>query len=181
MVDAQTEDPGTLWLVPADGDPELASRFLADARLLAGLDHPSLPSVLAVGEAPEGAYVVTEAPPGRSLAAVLDSRLPPGQAIRMLADVAGALDVAHAAGLLHRALRPANILVGEWLMVRATLSNFALGRPSGEAADDEQAPYASPEELRGETPGPPAGPVRRSRCGSRMDGRGRQWCRGWVI
>ena len=159
VADPDTDEPATLRLAPADEGSGLAERFGRDARLLAGLEHASLPAVVAIGEAPEGAYVVTAESHGRSLAAVLASGLPPEQAVRMLEDVGRALDVAHGAGLLHRAVTPSNIVVGEWLIVRPLLTNFVLGhasRESGAGVDDEHAPYASPEELRGEPVGPEA-------------------------
>jgi len=134
-------------------DPNFTARFLRDARLLAGVTHPSLPSVRAAGEAPEGAYLVTEELQGRSLGSV---GLPVRQAIQMLGEAADAVDVAHGAGLLHRQLRPANVVVGAWLVVRPLVVNFALGRSWEVVGDGEQTPYLSPEELRGEAIGPPA-------------------------
>ena len=157
VVATDDETPATLRLVPPGSPPALAHRFLSHAGALAGIDHPSLPSVLAVGEAPEGAYAVTEEVRARSLASVIDGGLAPDRAIRMLFEAADALDAAHGAGLLHRDLRPANVVVGEWLIVRALLVNFGLGRARrGEFMVRDQVPYASPEELRGEEVGPPS-------------------------
>ena len=145
-----------LRLAPADGDPDFTARFLRDTRRLVGLAHPSLPSVRAVGKSPDGAYIVTEELHSRSLASVVERGLPTKQAIRMLGEVADAVDAAHAAGLLHRQLRPANVVVGAWLVVRPLVVNFALGRSWDVVRDGEQTPYLSPEELQGQPIGPAA-------------------------
>ena len=136
-----------LRLVPTGSDADFRKRFLRDARLLAELSHSSLPSVRAVGEAPEGAYVVSDETHSRTLASVMERGLPDKQAILMLGEVANAIDSAHSAGLLHRQIRPANLVVGEWLIVRPLLVNFALGRKAVDG--DEQVPYMSPELLEG--------------------------------
>ncbi len=154
-LDEQAEQVA-LRLAAADEDPDFKSRFLRDARLLAGLAHPSLPAVRAFGEVPEGAYIVTEELRSRSLASVLERGLPTKQAVRMLVEVADALDAAHAVGLLHRQLNPANVVVGAWLVVRPLVVNFALGRSPDVVRNGEQTPYLSPEEIRGETVGPAA-------------------------
>jgi serine/threonine protein kinase len=143
-----------LRLAPADAAPEFRARFLSDARLLAGVTHSSLPPVLAVGEAPDGAYAVTRELRSRSLVSVIEMGLPVKQVIQMLGETAGAIDAVHRAGLLHRQLRPANIVVGTWLVVRPLVVNFALGRPPEVVLGEGQAPYLSPEEAHGGSAGP---------------------------
>lgn len=157
--DPQTAEQVTLRLERSHGDADRAARFLREARVLAGLKHPCLPPVRTVGEAPEGSYIVTDKVPGRSVASVADMGLPLRRILRLLGDVASALDAAHSVDLLHRQLRPANMVIGEWVVVRTSLVHFSLGRPrdGGSAGfDSEQAPYASPEELRS---GEPVGPA----------------------
>src|SRR3954447_4967358 len=158
VISEDGDERGTLRLVQVGRSAAFRDRFLGDAGRLAGVEHPSLPAVLGRGESAEGAYVVTGEVRARSLAAVADEGLAPDRAIQMLSEAADALDAAHGAGLLHRQLRPANVVVGGWLVVHAVLVNFALGRPRDgtDVPDDEQVPYAAPEELCGESVGPPA-------------------------
>ena len=158
VVAEETSRPGTLRLVPHGGRAGLAERFLRDARGIADVSHPSLPAVQAVGEAPEGAYVVLDEARARTLTSVIEGGLPARQALRMLAEVAEALDVAHGAGVLHRRVRPENLVVGEWFVVRPLLVGFALGLPweRAGAVEDDQRPYAAPEEVTGEVVGPAA-------------------------
>ena len=158
---ATAEDTGeecTIRLAPAT-DAALAGRLKRDGGRLAGLEHPSIPPVLGMGETDDATFVAAGEPPGRSLAVGIESGLPRTQALRMLAEVAGGLDAAHGAGLLHRRLSPATIAVGRWLIVNPVLTGFALGRDPAAfdpGPDRGQLPYASPEELRGEPAGPAA-------------------------
>ncbi len=153
------EKLATLRLVPPASSAGLRAGFLRDARVLASIEHPSLPSVLALGETPDGAYAVTAHVRARSLASVIKGGgLARDRAIQMLLEAADALDAIHDAGLLHRQLRSENVVVGEWLIVRVLLVNVALGRAWGERdfIARDQVPYAAPEELRGSDVGAPA-------------------------
>jgi serine/threonine-protein kinase len=95
---------------------DVVSMFLSEARALAGLDHPGLVrvhDVLAEDEAGERVpYLVMEYIKGSSLESLISERaLPLSEALRLLAEVADALAYCHGRGLLHRDVKPANILV----------------------------------------------------------------------
>src|SRR5829696_3518107 len=94
------------------GDPVAVRRFRREARATAKLDHPSVIRVFdfVEGEAP---FLVLELLEGETLADRLgrDGALPPLEAARIAAAVADGLDVAHRAGIIHRYIKPSNIML----------------------------------------------------------------------
>jgi Protein kinase domain len=107
--------PVALKLISADGasDPALRERFEREARLTASIDHPNVIPVYAAGEEDGHLYLVMRYVPGTDLHALLrrEGRLAPGRAAAIVAQIADALDAAHAAGLVHRDVKPANVLI----------------------------------------------------------------------
>jgi serine/threonine protein kinase len=98
------------------GDADGRLRFEREAASAARLRHPNLVTVHDAGEAADGSfYVAMEYVDGPSLSIVIKEKLitDPGKMIRILGQVADALDVAHGAGLVHRDVKPANILVAD--------------------------------------------------------------------
>ncbi|MCA9663074.1 MAG: serine/threonine protein kinase, partial [Myxococcales bacterium] len=95
------------------GDPALRRRFMREAAALACLRHPALPRIFAVGEADGAVYTVMERIDGADLEQLLRSRerLDEASTVAMAIAVARGLDAAHAFGLIHRDVKPANILV----------------------------------------------------------------------
>ena len=99
--------------------PELAQneefrlRFLRESRLAASLDHPNIIPIYEAGEADGHLYLAMRFVEGADLKVVLKRRgtLPVGEAMWLFGQVGAALDSAHAAGLVHRDVKPANILV----------------------------------------------------------------------
>jgi serine/threonine protein kinase/TPR repeat protein len=99
--------------------PELAvnqqmlQRFRHEAEAIATLRHPSIVPIYDIGESGGIAYIVMPLIKGDTLRKILDTEgpLPMAEARRILGDVAGALQVAHAAGLVHRDIKPENIML----------------------------------------------------------------------
>jgi serine/threonine-protein kinase len=97
---------------PGDGDGTLGSaRLLREARAAAALVHPNVVAVFDVGEIDGAAFLVMELVEGASLRERMRERAPLGIALRWLVDVARALAAAHRAGLVHRDVKPENVMV----------------------------------------------------------------------
>lgn len=136
-------------------------RFLRESRLAASLDHPGVVPVLDAREEEGELIVAMRLVKGGDLKKLIDREGPlsPARAIALLGQVAEALDAAHAAGIVHRDVKPHNILVeGD----RAYLSDFGLakayedtGARSGTSIVGT-AEYMAPEQWRGQGVGPAA-------------------------
>ncbi len=136
-------------------------RFLRESRLAARLDHPSVVPVYDSREVDGELIVAMRLVEGGDLRRLIDREgpLPPARAIDLLGQVGDALDAAHAAGIVHRDVKPHNVLVeGD----RAFLSDFGLAKALGESGSLSgtsivgTAEYMSPEQWRGEDVGPGA-------------------------
>lgn len=128
-------------------------RFKNEARAAARLSHPSIVAVYDVGEEEGiGPFLVFEYVPGSTLKQILRSRgaLPPAEVIDVASQIAGALDVAHDAQIIHRDVKPDNILVAD--DGRAKLADFGVARVPDAALTKEgqflgTPCYAAPETL----------------------------------
>ncbi|MFN8130188.1 MAG: serine/threonine-protein kinase [Solirubrobacteraceae bacterium] len=112
------------WL---QGNPRARERFVRESRLAATLDHPNIVTVYDAGEAEDTAYIAMQFVTGRDLHDVLveEGPLDAARALDVLDQVAAALDAAHAAGLVHRDVKPSNVLMdGD----KAYLTDFGLTR-----------------------------------------------------
>ncbi len=140
--------------------PELATataaeRFLREARILAKLSHPNVVPVHSAGEVDGLFYYVMDRIEGDTVAERLErGPLSDEEAVRLGADLLRALEAAHAGGVIHRDVKPANIfLVGD----RALLGDFGVAKPTGEdspplTADGHQVGtpvYMAPEQIAG--------------------------------
>ena len=136
-------------------DTGFLRRFGAEAQLAASLHHPNVVAVYDWGE-DETPFMVLELLEGGSLRSLLDrgDRLTPAQAAAVGRQVAAGLDYAHARGLVHRDVKPANLLFDEHGTAR--VADFGLARALAEASWTEPAGsvlgtarYAAPEQVRG--------------------------------
>ncbi|HXI04002.1 MAG TPA: serine/threonine-protein kinase, partial [Candidatus Saccharimonadales bacterium] len=100
-------------LLPAlTSDEKIRRRFLREARAAAAVSHPAIAAVHEVNEAGGSAYIVMEFVEGRTLRKVIQGRaLPLTEALRISAEIAEGLVEAHRAGVIHRDLKPDNIIV----------------------------------------------------------------------
>ena len=141
-------------------DPDLAHRFRREALAATVLRHPNIVACLDTGTDGDQAYLVMALVDGEDLAVRLrrGGRLAPRQAARIGLDVARALGVAHVRGIVHRDIKPGNILLAA--DGRAMVTDFGIARL---AADAEAAlpgttlgsvHYFSPEQARGRTTTP---------------------------
>ena len=123
---------------------KLAELFLKNARAAARLRHRNIARVFDAGEAGGTAFVAMELVEGKSLRQLLDERpLPIARAIQIFDDIASALAYAHEEGMVHRGVKPSNIIVLP--SGSAKIGDFGLGQ-IGEAA----LRYMSPEQVRGD-------------------------------
>jgi serine/threonine protein kinase len=162
-----TGDAVALKLLPRElvADDTLRQRFIREARFARALVHPAIVRIRDVGETHQGLYIVMEYVAGRDLGRFLAQQgpLPPPRVVSMLAPVAEALDAAHAAGIIHRDVKPSNILIafGDAHHADGTclLTDFGFSvAPSQDVRRLTQAgtfvgsvAYAAPEQVSGET------------------------------
>jgi tRNA A-37 threonylcarbamoyl transferase component Bud32/tetratricopeptide (TPR) repeat protein len=91
--------------------PQARTRFLREAQILSQLDHPQICRIFDYVEGPDADYLVLEFIEGRSLRASIRKGLDPSLRLRIAEQVVEALAVAHAAGVVHRDLKPDNVMV----------------------------------------------------------------------
>ncbi|HEY7755717.1 MAG TPA: protein kinase [Actinomycetota bacterium] len=94
-------------------DEAFRERFIRESRIAAGLDHPNVVTVFDAGEVEGSLYISMRYVEGSDLRRILDEQGPlePARAVGILGQIASALDAAHAEGLVHRDVKPANMLV----------------------------------------------------------------------
>jgi YVTN family beta-propeller protein len=165
-----------LLLDPATASEAFRERFLRESELAAAIDHPNVLPVYDAGETDGVLWIAMRHVDGIDLAALLarDGRLPPEEALAICGPVAGALDAAHASGLVHRDVKPANILlaVEDGAVAHAYLADFGLTKRIGGARSLTVSgqvlgtiDYVAPEQVEG----------------GQIDGRADQYSLGCVL
>ena len=144
-------------IAPAHADdPAFRRRFIAESRTAASLDHPNVITIHRAGEEDGILYQVMRFVEGEDLRGVLsrEGPLEPERVVRILTQVASALDAAHASGLVHRDVKPANILLGAGDHVY--LTDFGLSKRTAGTDETRTAGvmgtvnYLAPEQIRGQ-------------------------------
>ncbi|MGB2710029.1 MAG: protein kinase, partial [Conexibacter sp.] len=145
-------------------DPSFVSRFRREALAAARLVHPNVVQVFDFGfdEAAGRHFIVMEHVPGRSCAELLRERgqLDVGEAVEIVAQACRGLDYAHRNGVVHRDVKPGNLLVADDGGVK--LADFGIAKATEQSSITQvgsvlgTAAYLAPEQARGEEAGPRA-------------------------
>jgi serine/threonine-protein kinase len=141
-------------------DDRFVERFRREARAVASLSHPNIASLFDYGEDEGRHYIVMECVDGDNLAAVLEKegQIAPSRAAAIARDVCSALAVAHASGIVHRDVKPANVLLTRDGVVKVT--DFGIARAAGDSTLTATgsilgtAHYLAPEQAAGEPASP---------------------------
>jgi serine/threonine protein kinase, bacterial len=144
-------------------DDEYRKRFNLEADMVATLSNPHIVTIYDRGEFDDKLWIAMEFIDGTDASRLLAERypygMPPDEVVRIITGVADALDYAHSRGLLHRDVKPANILLGTPGTgdERVMLADFGIARWMGQSSDLTgtnmtvgTVAYAAPEQLKGE-------------------------------
>jgi serine/threonine-protein kinase len=138
---------------------DFRQRFAAEAQLAASIDHPNVVPIYESGEVEGVLYIAMRYVEGTDLRALVDAegRLTAERAVRLTWQVAAALDAAHRRGLVHRDVKPSNVLIAREGDEHAYLTDFGLTKHAGSASGFTRTglfvgtpDYAAPEQIRGE-------------------------------
>jgi streptogramin lyase len=138
-------------------DDAMRKRFVRESKVAASIDHPNVIPIYYAGEEDGVAYIAMRYVPGDDLRSLVrrERKLEPRRAARLTAQVAAALDAAHAAGLVHRDVKPANVLLGpeehvyltDFGLTKHALSIGGATKPGHWVGTLD---YVAPEQIRGE-------------------------------
>ena len=175
-LDLRLKRPVALKLLAPDlaSDLRFRERFLRESELAASLDHSNVVPIYSAGEAGGRLYIAMRFVEGTDLAALLDreSPLDTPRAIQLVTQVAAALDAGHARELVHRDVKPGNVLIAsEGDTEHCYLSDFGLSRGSDDDGQSQGShlsgtvAYTAPEQVTGDP----------------VDGRADQYALGCVL
>src|SRR5215208_5063676 len=160
--DLALERPVALKLIAADlaEDGDFRARFKRESRIAASIRHPNVITVFRAGEEDGRLYIAMEYVEGTDLKAMIadDGRIEAPAAARIVAQVASALDAAHAKSLVHRDVKPANVLIAredgrrhayltDFGLTKATASDTAVTKTGTFVGTLD---YVAPEQVRGD-------------------------------
>src|SRR5437879_8235333 len=139
-------------LLGPDADDAFRARFADEARRAAAVVHPNVVTVFDEGRDGADAFMVMELVPGKTLREIVAERgpLPAHEVARLIRQVAAALDAAHAAGVIHCDVKPANVIVDPEGL--AKLTDFGIARAARDRDEQEllgTARYIAPERVEG--------------------------------
>ena len=155
--DVRLARPVAIKILPPEraASPVHRERFLREARIAARLSHPHIVPIFSVGEVAELVFFVMAYVPGYTLGHRVRIRgaLPPAQTVRVLREVALALAHAHDQGVVHRDVKPDNILIdrstGSAFVTDFGIARFGAGPISGSRTVVGTPEFMSPEQARG--------------------------------
>jgi len=134
--------------------PQVKERFFREAEAAGKLSHPNIVTIYDVGEEADLAYLAMEFLTGKDLSCCCDkkTRLPAVQVIKIMTQVAAALDYAHKQGIVHRDIKPANIILQPEMQVK--VSDFGIARIMTSSNTETgiilgTPSYMSPEQVAG--------------------------------
>jgi hypothetical protein len=144
----------------AAADDVFARRFAEESRIAASIEHPNVVPIYAAGEERGVPWIAMRYVPGSDLGrrVTREGRLEPAQAVALIAQVGNGLDAIHAAGLVHRDVKPANVLLsGDTDSEHAYITDFGVARNVATQSGLTQTgrfvgtlDYVAPEQISGE-------------------------------
>lgn len=159
-LDMRLERPVALKLLSErlSDDEAFRDRMLRESRLAASLDHPNVVPIYEAGESDGRLFIAMRYVDGTDLKALLrrEGALEPERAVMIAAQIADALDAAHARGLVHRDVKPSNVLLDQQGgREHAYLADFGLTQSVADAAPSDghlmgTVDYVAPEQIRGD-------------------------------
>src|SRR4051812_1512409 len=145
-IDTRLDRKVALKILPAAvaTDSGRMRRFEQEARAASGLNHPNIITIYEIDRSASTTFIATEFIDGATLRQRMRGQpMPPGDALHVALQIAGALAAAHASGIVHRDIKPENVIVREDGIVKVL--DFGLAKPTDaepDAVDGEAPTYA---------------------------------------